>query len=46
MSIKNKIAIVTESGSGIGKQIAIDFAKEGCNIVVASLISDQADQSI
>lgn len=46
MSIKNKIAIITGSGSGIGKQIALDLAKDGCNIVAASIISEQVDQTV
>ena len=46
MSIKNKVAIITGSGSGIGKQIALDLAKDGCNIVVASLVKEQVEQTV
>jgi NAD(P)-dependent dehydrogenase (short-subunit alcohol dehydrogenase family) len=46
MSIKNKTAIITGSGSGIGKQITLDLAKDGYNIVVASLINEQVTQTV
>ncbi len=36
MFLKGKTAIVTGSGKGIGKSIALDLAKEGCNVVVTS----------
>lgn len=31
--LENKIAIITGAGSGIGKEIALLFAKEGCKIL-------------
>ncbi|MBI4001638.1 MAG: SDR family oxidoreductase [Nitrospira defluvii] len=34
--LKNKIAIVTGSSSGIGKAIALRFAREGATVVVAA----------
>jgi NAD(P)-dependent dehydrogenase (short-subunit alcohol dehydrogenase family) len=37
MLLKNKIAIVTGSGRGIGQGIAIALAKEGCNVVISDL---------
>jgi 3-oxoacyl-[acyl-carrier protein] reductase len=36
MRLKNKIAIVTGASRGIGKAIAIAFAKEGADVVVVS----------
>jgi len=36
MLLKDKVAIVTGAGKGIGKETAIDFAKEGANIVLVS----------
>ena len=35
-SLENKIAIVTGGGVGIGKSIAIEFARAGADVVVAS----------
>ncbi|WP_449539412.1 SDR family oxidoreductase [Ferdinandcohnia sp. Marseille-Q9671] len=35
--LKNKVAIITGGDSGIGKAVAIDYAKEGANIVIVYL---------
>jgi 3-oxoacyl-[acyl-carrier protein] reductase len=36
MELKEKTAIITGGGRGIGKAIALDLAREGCNIVITS----------
>ena len=35
MILKNKVAIITGAAKGIGKAIALRFAKEGAKIVIA-----------
>lgn len=37
MTLKNKAAIVTGAGQGIGKGIALTLAKEGCKVVASDL---------
>ena len=34
--MKNKVVFITGSSSGIGKAIAILFAKKGANIIISS----------
>lgn len=36
MKLNNKIAIITGSSRGLGKAIAIGFAREGCNTIIAA----------
>ncbi|GGH59980.1 meso-butanediol dehydrogenase/(S,S)-butanediol dehydrogenase/diacetyl reductase [Filimonas zeae] len=36
-TLKGKVAFVTGAGGGIGKAIAVAFAKEGANVVVADI---------
>jgi len=43
MHLQNKVAIITGSASGIGKEIAEVFAKEGAKIVIADLNANEAD---
>ncbi|HEX7349104.1 MAG TPA: 3-hydroxybutyrate dehydrogenase [Rhodanobacteraceae bacterium] len=43
MQLKDKVAIVTGSASGIGKAIATLYAKEGAKVVIADLNQDAAE---
>jgi 3-hydroxybutyrate dehydrogenase len=42
MQLKDKVAIVTGAASGIGKEIAIAYAKEGAKVCIADLNLDAA----
>lgn len=42
MSLKGKTVLVTGAGRGIGKGIATEFAKLGCNLVIADINVDNA----
>ncbi len=43
MRLKDKIAIVTGAASGIGKEIAISFAREGARVAIADLAPAAAE---
>jgi 3-hydroxybutyrate dehydrogenase len=43
MQLQDKVAFVTGSASGIGKEIAITYAREGAKIVIADLNKEAAD---
>ena len=45
--LEGRIAVITGAASGIGKGIAITFASEGANIVIADLVTEaQASEVI
>ncbi len=41
--LKGRVAIVTGGDSGIGRAVAIAFAKEGADVVISFLPEEQAD---
>jgi 3-hydroxybutyrate dehydrogenase len=43
MRLKDKVAVVTGAASGIGKEIAATYAREGAKIVIADLNQPAAD---
>lgn len=43
--LKNKIAIVTGAGQGMGEAIALTFAKEGADVVVNDIYLDRVEST-
>ena len=43
MRLKDKVAIVTGAASGIGKEIAMTFAREGARVAIADLAPAAAE---
>jgi len=41
--LEGKVAFITGSASGIGKEIAVEFAREGANIVIADINQQGAE---
>jgi len=46
MKLQNKVAIVTGSGQGIGKGIALELAKEGAKVVVSDINQENIDRTV
>ncbi|TSD05134.1 MAG: short-chain dehydrogenase/reductase SDR [Parcubacteria group bacterium Athens0714_12] len=46
MRLKNKIAIITGAGSGIGRAIALSFIKEGAKLVIADWSEKGGEETI
>jgi NAD(P)-dependent dehydrogenase (short-subunit alcohol dehydrogenase family) len=46
MKLKGRVAIVTGAAEGIGKAIAVAFAKEGAKVVIADINYELAEETI
>ena len=46
MRLKDKVALITGAGSGIGREIAILFANEGADVVAADLTADTVQETV
>ncbi|WP_323084332.1 3-hydroxybutyrate dehydrogenase [Providencia alcalifaciens] len=46
MSLKNKVALITGSGSGLGKSIALQYARQGARVVIADLSSEAVTHTV
>jgi len=46
MKLKNKIAIVTGAGAGMGRSVAIRFAKEGAKVIIGEINNQQGNETL
>ncbi|MDQ2682324.1 MAG: glucose 1-dehydrogenase [Chloroflexota bacterium] len=46
MRFTNRIVLITGGGSGIGRQMALDFAAEGASLVIADRYLDSAEGTV
>lgn len=46
MRLKDKVALITGAGSGIGKCTAIQFAKEGATVVINDLNPEKGNETV
>jgi NAD(P)-dependent dehydrogenase (short-subunit alcohol dehydrogenase family) len=45
-NLKNKVAIVTGGGSGIGRAISLVFAEQGCTVCIIDINKNEANQVV
>ncbi len=46
MKLKDRVAVITGAGSGIGRASAVEFAREGAQVVVADINAAGAQQTV
>lgn len=46
MKLEGKVAVITGSGSGLGRASALLFAKEGARVVVADIAAKSAEETV
>jgi NAD(P)-dependent dehydrogenase (short-subunit alcohol dehydrogenase family) len=44
MKLKNKVAVITGAGRGIGKSIALAFAREGADLILGARTAEQIEE--
>src|SRR5260221_2728173 len=46
MRLKDKVALITGAGSGIGRESALLFAREGASVLVADMAEDAGRETV
>ena len=46
MRLDDKVALITGAGSGIGRESALLFAREGARVVVADLNEEAGEETV
>lgn len=44
LMLKNRVAVITGSGEGIGRRTALSFAEEGAHVVVMDIVASNAEK--
>jgi NAD(P)-dependent dehydrogenase (short-subunit alcohol dehydrogenase family) len=44
--LENKVALITGAGSGMGREAAVLFAREGARVVVSDVVEDGGNQTV
>ena len=45
MRLENKVALITGAGSGMGREVALLFAKEGARLVLNDLVAESVEET-